>query len=46
MFRKVETAAERFDRVNRQALKRREEAARCEADLDQLIRRSIELYGP
>ena len=46
MLRRVETARERFERLNRNLVNRREDASRQEAPLDDRVRRNIELYGP
>ena len=44
--RKVETPAERDERMTRQAQMKRDEAAAEEAAVDRMIRRNIEQYGP
>lgn len=46
MQRKVETPAERDERMIRQAQMKRDEAAAEEAAVDRMIRRNIEQYGP
>ena len=46
MLRKIENARERVEQLNRSLANRREEAARQEAALDDMVRRNIQLYGP
>lgn len=44
--RKPESREERHERLKREALMKRNEAAANEAAVDKMIRRNIEQYGP
>lgn len=44
--RNLETAEERIERLKREAQRKIDEAAAAEAAVDQMIKRSIRLYGP
>jgi hypothetical protein len=44
--RKLETALERNERLRSEAQRKIAQAAAAEADVDQMIRRNIRLYGP
>jgi hypothetical protein len=45
-MRKPETAAERDERLKRDARRKMDEAAAADAAVDQMIRRNIRLHGP